>query len=71
MNEVETKIEYISNIEKVIMNPVRGTLRALATSNGMNPTVLVLEPCLPAGRKSLERWEFPVLARLWRGELLK
>ena len=58
MNEVETKIEYISNIEKVIMNPVRGTLRALATSNGMNPTVLALETCLLAGRKSLGLWVF-------------
>jgi len=49
--EAKARIEYINNIEKVRMNPVRGrgTLRALATSNGMNPTVLELETCLQAG----------------------
>jgi len=58
--EAKARIEYISNIENVRMNPVRGrgTLRALATSNGMNPTVLALETCLLAGRKSLGLWVF-------------
>jgi len=40
MNESETQ-SYINNIKNGRINPVRGrgTLRALATSNGMNPTL--------------------------------